>query len=141
MRIYKLNESNDEKIIEKELSYELGGAFFEVQKKLGRFCRERQYADALAQELEKRGITFKREHPIAIDGSKSNFVDFFIEERVFVDLKAKPFIEKDDYYQMRRYLDLANLKLGLIVNFRQRYLQPKRILNAKHSRHSHAFAA
>ena len=40
----------------------------------------------------------------------------------------KNFITKEDYYQMQRYLKAANLKLGLIVNFRTTYLHPKRIL-------------
>jgi len=48
---------------------------------------------------------------------------------MIVDFKAKRLITKDDYYQMQRYLKSANIKLGLIVNFRQKYLKPKRILN------------
>jgi hypothetical protein len=44
-------------------------------------------------------------------------------------LKAKPIISKDDYFQMRRYLVSYKKKLGLVINFRQVYLRPKRILN------------
>ena len=51
MRIYKYME---EKIIEKELSYKLGGIFFEIQNELGRFCRERQYADLLEKNLLRK---------------------------------------------------------------------------------------
>jgi hypothetical protein len=43
-------------------------------------------------------------------------------------MKAKPFILKDDYGQMQRYLQALNLELGIIYNFRDRYLKPKRIL-------------
>jgi len=121
----------ENKIIEKELSYKMVGIFFSVQKNLGRFCREKQYADAIENELKKAQISYKREYPIILEGKKSNFVDFLIENRILVDLKAKPFIEKEDYYQMKRYLETTNLKLGLIVNFRQRYLRPKRVLNSK----------
>jgi len=53
----------------------------------------------------------------------------FIEDKVLVDLKTKPFIEKEDYYQMKRYLVASGKKLDLIINFRQKYLAPKRILN------------
>lgn len=129
-----------EKIIEKELSYKLGGIFFRAQKKLGRFCREKQYADALENAFLEEGISFRREYPIILEHKKSNFVDFFVENKIFTDLKAKAFIEKDDYYQMKRYLEIENVKLGLIVNFRQGYLQPKRVLNSKFSQHSHQFA-
>ena len=41
-----------------------------------------------------------------------------------------PFITKEDYFQMQRYLHSAKMKLGLIVNFHSYYLYPKRILNS-----------
>ena len=122
-----------EKIVEKELSYKLGGIFFKIQKRLGRFCRERQYADALEQELITAGINYKREYPIKVANKKSNFVDFIINDKILVDLKIKPFIEKEDYFQIKRYLKAANKELGLIVNFRDKYLKPKRVLNSEYS--------
>ena len=39
------------------------------------------------------------------------------------------FITKEDYYQMKRYLVSCNKDLGIIVNFREYYLKPKRVLN------------
>ncbi|MBI4159653.1 GxxExxY protein [Candidatus Wolfebacteria bacterium] len=62
-----------------------------------------------------------------------NWIDFIIDDKIVVDLKAKPFITRDDYYQMQRYLRLENLKLGLIINFQSKYLRPKRILNSQYS--------
>ena len=121
----------DEKIIEKELSFKLGGIFLKIQNELGRFCRERQYADILEKYLIEHGINFKREAPIEIAERKSNFADFIIEKKILIEVKAKPFIEKTDYYQTKRYLELKNLELGLIVNFQDKYLKPKRVLNAK----------
>lgn len=121
-------------IIEKELSYKLGGIFFEIQDELGRFCRERQYADILEEKLVKEQINFKREFPLEIGGRKSNFVDFIIEDKVLIDLKAKPFITREDYYQMKRYLNVAGLELGLIVNFQDKHLKPKRVLNGKNQK-------
>ena len=118
-------------IIEKELSYKLVGIFFEIQRELGRFCRERQYADAFEEKLKTAKIGFKRECPIEVAGRKSNFVDFFIEDKIFVDLKSKPFFEKSDFFQMKRYLETSGIKLGLLVNFRDKYLKPKRVLNSK----------
>lgn len=107
---------NDKKIIEADLSYK-----FE-------------------NELKKENINYTREQPIILENRKSNFVDFIIEDKILIDIKAKPFIEKDDYYQMKRYLEVSNIKLGLIINFRQKYLQPKRVLNPKYnSQHSNAF--
>lgn len=135
------SESTNEKIVEKELSYKLGGIFFKIQEDLGRFCRERQYGDELEKKLVEAQIDFKREYPIEVGGRKSNFVDFIVENRILVDLKAKPFVEKSDYYQMKRYLEIANIRLGLIVNFQDKYLKPKRILGMKKFVDSNIFVA
>ena len=62
---------------------------------------------------------------------KGNIVDFLIDNKILVDFKAKIFLNKEDYYQMQRYLESSNLKLGLLVNFRNNYLKPKRIINFK----------
>lgn len=37
-------------------------------------------------------------------------------------------ILRDDYYQLQRYLQSTQKKLGLLVNFRYRYLKPLRIV-------------
>lgn len=124
-------------IIEKELSYQLVGIFFHVQEQLGRYCREIQYCDALEQELKIRKIQYQREYSIPVAGRLSNRIDFLIAARVIVDVKAKPFVEREDYDQMRRYLQSANVKLGMIVNFRNKFLLPKRVLNPAYEPHSH----
>ena len=126
------NDANDirmPQIIEKELSYKINGILFGIHNRLGRFARERQYGDELEIELKRRGINFKRENSLEVGGRKSNFVDFIIEDKIVLELKAKPFTDKEDYYQLQRYLHNARIKLGLLVNFRDRYLKPKRILN------------
>lgn len=119
------------KIVEKELSYRLGGIFFDIQKELGRFCRERQYGDLFEAKLRDSNLNYQREYPIEIGDRKSNLVDFIIEDKILVDLKAKPFITKEDYNQVKRYLEVSGKELGLIVNFRDKHLKPKRVLNSR----------
>ena len=58
-----------------------------------------------------------------------NIPDFIIDDKIILDLKAKPIVTKEDYYQMKRYLKSSQKRLGIIVNFRQPHLYPKRILN------------
>lgn len=120
-----------DRIVEKDLSYKLNGVFFEIQREAGRFLRERQYADLLEQKLKSNSVVYKRESPIEVAGRKSNFADFVIENKILIELKTKTYFEKEDYYQILRYLESNNLQLGLLVNFRQRFLKPKRILNPK----------
>jgi GxxExxY protein len=120
-------------IVHPELSYKTCGLCFYVHNKLGRYRNERQYADAIEELLKENKIGYVREKalPPSFKGEKEerNIPDFIIDDRIVLEIKAKPFIAKDDYFQLRRYLVSCNKKLGLIVNFRQKYLYPKRVLN------------
>ena len=60
-----------------------------------------------------------------------NKVDFLIDGKIILEIKAKRLLLKDDYYQVRRYLSSLNKKLGLLVNFRDKYIKPRRILNSR----------
>jgi GxxExxY protein len=130
-RNIRMSPNMPNKIVEKELSYELTGVFFEIQNELGRFARERQYADAFEEKLKKRDLEYKREFVINVAGRKSNFADFIIENKILVELKRKPVNTRDDYKQIMRYLESVDLELGLLINFGLEYLKPKRILNPK----------
>lgn len=122
-----------EKILLPDLSYKLTGILFRVHNELGRFCKEKQYADVFEERLKIARIKYEREKKLFIDesGISGNQVDFCIENKILVDIKAKRFLTREDYYQMLRYLKAGNLKLGMIVNFRNRYLKPKRIINSE----------
>ena len=104
---------------------------FKVHNDLGRFCREKQYGDYFEKLLQQQGIEFEREQPLkieVIDNERSNIVDFVIAGQLLVDLKAKSMVTKNDYYQMQRYLQAIDYKLGLIVNFRNSHLKPIRVI-------------
>lgn len=114
-----------DKVIYPELSYAIVGICFEVHNELGRFSRERQYCNAIEDKLRTAGITFMREHRI---GNTGNTVDFVIDDKVILEIKAKRLIVKEDFYQVQRYLQFSRIKLGMIVNFRNRYIKPIRII-------------
>jgi GxxExxY protein len=121
----------EEKIIFKELSYIVTGLFFKIQSELGRYCREKQYGDALENVLTAGNIQFEREKELPvgiIDNQYTNKVDFIVDNKIVIELKAKPVILKEDYYQIQKYLQAGNYKLGMIVNFRNRFLKPIRII-------------
>lgn len=127
------NDTNekDEKIIYRDLSYQLTGLFYKAHNTLGQYCREKQYGDAIEKLLHEKKFLYQREKPIPVplvDNAFTNRVDFSIEDKILLDIKAKRFVTKDDYYQMQRYLQASGYKLGLIVNFRNKYLKPIRII-------------
>ncbi len=124
----------DKKVLYPELSYLIYGLCYKVHNELGRFKNEKQYADAFEALLKKNDIKYEREKalPISFEDEKErrNIPDFIIEDEIIADFKAKRVISKADYYQIKRYLDCYKKELGLIVNFREYYLKPKRVLNA-----------
>ncbi|MBN1325848.1 GxxExxY protein [Candidatus Falkowbacteria bacterium] len=122
-----------DKIIYPELSFKICGLCYETHNKLGRYLNEKQYADYLEELFKNNGIKYEREKPLLplFNGERlaRNIPDFVIEDVIILDLKAKFMVTKQDYFQMQRYLNSANKKLGLIVNFRRKFLHPKRVLN------------
>jgi len=121
---------NNIEVFYPELSYSINGICFEIHNKLGRFSREKQYADEFEIALIQKNINYEREKRFSNNGVFSgNIIDFVVEDCIIIDLKAKRFITKDDYYQMKRYLITLNKKLGLIINFNDKLLNSKRILN------------
>jgi GxxExxY protein len=113
------------KLLYQELSYQITGLCFEVQNTLGRFAREKQYSDLFENKLQTSNIPYKREYAVAGTGNR---LDFLINDRIILEVKAKPFLLKNEYYQVKRYPDVLQLELALLVNFQDKYLKPRRIL-------------
>lgn len=121
------------KIIYPKLSYRITGICFQVQNELGRFAKERQYAERLEQLLKLNDFLYKREarvpYRLREEMITGNIIDFIVEGKIVLEIKAKPIVNKRDYFQVQRYLKATSYKLALLVNFRDRYLKPKRVLN------------
>lgn len=116
---------DNEKIIYPKLSYTITGLCFDVHNELGRYARERQYCDLIEKKLKQSNLKYQREFVVTGSGNR---VDFDIEEKIILEVKAKKAINKNDYYQIQRYLQSCERKLGLLVNFRYEYIKPKRII-------------
>lgn len=114
---------NTNKILEKELCYNIQGCFFEVSKKYGKGLKEIIYQNALVEEFEKASLKFQPQKRIDIfsfDTGKKLGVyipDFIVEEKVIVELKAATFTSKQDIEQQRSYLRISKYEIGYLVNF------------------------
>jgi GxxExxY protein len=113
------------KLLYENETFRLNGISFKVQNELGRFAREKQYCDLYEKYLNEEGIQNQRELTVAGTGNR---LDFLVFGHVPLEMKARPFLTKEDYYQMQRYLQTLNEDLGIIYNFRNQYMKPKRIL-------------
>ncbi|OGM61073.1 hypothetical protein A3A75_02780 [Candidatus Woesebacteria bacterium RIFCSPLOWO2_01_FULL_39_10] len=127
-RIDTNSKYNVGNLIYPELSYQINGILFQAHNELGRYSRERQYGNFVEQRLKEEKIDYKREVSIASTG---NIVDFLIEDKIILELKNVRITTKRDYFQIQRYLQATGIKLGLLVNFRSRYLKPKRIIKTR----------
>ena len=125
----------NEGLIYPELSFKITGVLFSTHNELGRECNEKQYGDAIENRLKEAGIIYEREKilPPSFQGEVHgrNKVDFLIEGKIILEIKAKRMVTREDYYQMKRYLHAFDIRLGLLVNFRDQYIKPKRILNSQ----------
>ena len=124
-----------EKVLYPNLSFKICGICFSVHNQLGRFRSEKSYADAIEQLLKENNIRYKREFILAPsfagESGRRNVVDFLIEDKIILEIKASPLVSRKEYYQIQRYLQASELELGILVNFRSKYLHPKRILNTR----------
>ena len=119
-----------------ELTYEIRGAIFDVYNELGPGLLESVYEEALAFELQKRGLQVDRqmEVPIRYKGNELKTplrLDLLVNNLVIVELKSveemKPVFAK----QLLTYLRLLDKRVGLLVNFNTNNLREsiKRIVN------------
>ncbi len=112
-------------LIYPELFYKLNGILFAVHNEIGLYGREKQYGDLLEIKLQENGLKYERECTI---GNTGNITDFIIDNKIVLELKTKRILTKEDYEQVQRYLQQTQLKLGILVNFRNKYIKPSRIV-------------
>ena len=102
-----------------------------VHSKLGNGFQEVIYQRALAIEMTKAGLSSAREleMPIFYDDSQigSRRADFFVEEKIMVELKAIIQLEKVNIAQTLNYLEAYKMEIGLLINFGNTRLEFKRL--------------
>ena len=96
-------------------------AAVQVHKKLGCGFKEAIYQKALAIEMNKLHLQFVKEIGMEIGYDNEIIglrrVDFLVENRVMVEIKAIEKLEKVHQVQLLNYLRIYNLKVGLLINF------------------------
>lgn len=88
-------------IIYPDLSYKINGILFKIHNELGKYCNEKQYCDLIEEYLKETKINYEREKilPISFEGETKgrNKVDFLIENKIILEIKAKRIITREDY--------------------------------------------
>ena len=106
-----------------------------VHSLLGNGFREIIYQRALAIEMTLAGLSFEMEKEMKIYyrghqvGTRRS--DFFVEEKIMVEIKAKSNLDDINLNQAMNYLEAYNMEIGLLINFGGKSLQFKRVHNNK----------
>ncbi len=110
-----------EKLLYKNLSYQVQGAFFKVYKILGCSFKESVYQKALLEEFCLLGLKSETQKRINIyynDKKVGTYIpDIVVEDCIIIELKAKPQIVKKDKEQFWQYLKGSKYKVGYLINF------------------------
>ena len=124
------------KEIKDDVTYKIIGCAMKVHGVLGNGFQEVIYQRALAIEMEKQGLSFAREMEMEIFYDEIQIgtrrVDFFVEDRIMVELKALIKLEEVHLAQAMNYCQAYNLPVGLLINFGSKRLDYKRVYNINH---------
>ena len=119
-----------------EITYQINGAVFEVNKILGSGFLEKVYENALLVELRKRGL--KAQKQVGIKVSYKNevvgdyFADIVVEGKVLLEIKTVESLGRIHEAQLLNYLKATGVTVGLLINFKGPKADIKRLVwNAK----------
>jgi GxxExxY protein len=108
-------------LLERELTGEIIGAFYECYNLLGFGFLESVYRRALAVELRTRGHRCVEEGQTEVT-YKGVIVgayryDLLVDDRVIVEAKAGELLGPTDKQQLLNYLRATNIEVGLLLHF------------------------
>ncbi|MEO6522669.1 MAG: GxxExxY protein [Mucilaginibacter sp.] len=104
-----------------------------VHSQLGNGFPEVIYQRCLAIELNKTELSFIKEFEMTVYYDSINVgvrrVDFLIEDKIMVELKAITRLEDVHLAQAINYLEAFKVETGLLINFGSKSLEFKRVTN------------
>lgn len=112
--------------------YDVVGAAMEVHKTLGRGMEEAIYQEALALEMNKRGMVAEREKDLrltykGVELNKTYRADFYYNG-IIIELKSVTEIVSDLRAQLFNYMRISGNHRGILINFGEKYLRSERYL-------------
>ncbi|MAF79589.1 GxxExxY protein [bacterium] len=115
-------ERNDrKKFLHKQESYAVQGAAFEVYKEFRNRHKEKVYGRAMVACLKANKLQVEQEKRIPIyfrEEKVGTYIpDIVVNDCIFIELKCKPQITRDDIKQFWYYLKGSKYKVGYLINF------------------------
>jgi GxxExxY protein len=105
-----------------DITYEIRGAIFDVYNELGPGLLESVYEEALAFELQERGLKVVRQMEVPIMYKDNELktplrLDLMVNDRVIIELKSVEDLKPVFTKQLLTYLKLLDKHVGILVNF------------------------
>ena len=106
-----------------EITESVIGAAIAVHRELGPGLLESAYEACLAYELSEKKLNIERQKsiPVIYRGVQLDCgyrLDFLVEDKVIVEVKAVDKLEPIHEAQIISYLKLSGCKVGLLINFK-----------------------
>ena len=119
----------------KELTHQIIGLAMKVHSTIGMGFQEVIYQRCLKIEFENNEVLFVREFemPVMYEGIQvgTRRVDFFVDDKVMVEIKAVSELMDVHLAQAKNYLEAYELETGLLINFGSPSLEFKRLFNQR----------
>lgn len=120
-----------------ELSHKIIGILFKVYNIIGPGFQEKYYQRAISKVLEKEGMPFLEQVKVTMDyGGLSigrYFIDYVIDHKIVLEIKAKSFFSLKDIKQVLGYLKKSRIEVGILAAFTSEGVKIKRILKGKNN--------
>jgi len=124
---------NEDKVIYKELSYEIVGILFGVYNELGYGYKEKYYENAIDRNFRLEKIKFKKQVPYKLiykgEVIGRLYLDFLIEDKIVLEIKKGNYFDKRNIEQVKEYLKISGKKLAILANFTSTGVKFLRIFN------------
>jgi len=107
---------------ENEISYAVRGILLEIHQKYGPGLFESIYEKVLMVRLKQAGLKAQSQVAIylnepGLEDTVAFRIDILVENKVILELKCVEVLNKIHFTQIKSYLRLTGLKLGLLINF------------------------
>lgn len=120
----------EDRVLHRNLSYEVVGCFYDVYNELGPGHKEKIYHEALKSLFVEKQITFddNKRLKIMFKGKPIGVYqpDFIVDDKIIVELKAVPKMPRVFERQLYYYLKGTPYTVGYLVNFGTNKIDIKR---------------
>ncbi|MCC5943153.1 MAG: GxxExxY protein [Balneolaceae bacterium] len=118
-----------------ELTHKIIGLSMKIHSALGAGFQEVIYQRCLEIEFNREKLQFVREFemPVMYENIQvgTRRVDFFVAEKIMVELKAVSELNDAHLAQAKNYLEAYKLDTGLLINFGSQSLEYKRMFGKR----------